>query len=141
MPDFRGAICRRVAVLCAMAGLAAAAAGPAVAADISVNAAAGSEALVRYYVTWSDDCGQGYVPKGGLSSGPAHGKVAFKRGTFSIPKTATRGSVRDCSGRKVTGLGVYYTPERGYRGGDSFRMWIDNGAAATTRYSVAVTVK
>lgn len=124
-----------------LTALAAMAAGPASAADISVTAAPGRETLVQYYVTWTDDCGQGYVPKGGLSAGPAHGKVAFRRGSFAIPKTASRGSVRDCSGRKISGLGVYYTADGGYRGQDSFRMWIDNGATATTRYAVAVSVK
>lgn len=113
----------------------------ALAAGLSVKAGSGQETRVQYFVTWTDDCGQGYVPKGGVTTNPAHGKVVFRRATFPIPSSASRGSVRDCSGRSVTGLGVYYTSERGYRGPDAFRMWIDNGAAASTRYSVAVTVE
>lgn len=67
------------------------------------------------FVFYEQVCLGGAVPEARLTKAPAHGKVTFgvaNRG-FSDPK-------HPCYGKSYPGLIVQYTPEKGFRGEDSF---------------------
>lgn len=59
-------------------------------------------------------CAHGPVIRMSLKKVPKHGKVTFKRRAVKLSKGR-------CKGHTIKGTVVIYTPNRGYRGRDSFQ--------------------
>ena len=62
-------------------------------------------------------------PKVGMRQ-PAHGRVTTK--WVSRTFDAKSGAIRKCNGRTGKGTAIYYTPNKGYRGPDGFRISVTN---------------
>ena len=75
---------------------------------------------------WAVDvrtCGNLAKPKVDLRQ-PKHGKVTTK--WIARKFSGGRGSGRKCNGRLGKGTAIYYTPNKGYRGPDGFRISVTN---------------
>ena len=55
-------------------------------------------------------------------SGVAGGSISTAGATRSVPASALRAGSRKCAGQSMRGTTVTYTPKRGFRGEDSFRV-------------------
>lgn len=93
------------------------------------------------FVFYEQVCLGGAVPDARLTKAPAHGKVTFTVGNrgFSDPK-------HPCYGKSYPGLVVQYTPDKGYRGEDSFSYRYtydsdDGGGKSGDGSEVVLTVK
>jgi hypothetical protein len=72
--------------------------------------------FVGSYASYSSGtCRVGAIPQMKVRQKPKHGKVTFRQITRKLGKGAGR-----CAGESVKATAVYYTPNRGYRGEDSF---------------------
>lgn len=85
-------------------------------------------------------CSGGEIPNLRAGRKPKHGKLTFKRVNGKL-------GPGPCAGKIMKGSAAYYTPDRGFRGEDSFSISythdIYEGAAgrASPSYSYRVTVK
>ncbi|XYK80826.1 MAG: hypothetical protein ROO70_01030 [Labrenzia sp.] len=71
----------------------------------------GAQSVTNY------DCSAGQVPQLQLRIKPKHGKVTFKKHRYTLGENAGR-----CAGSSVVGMLVFYTPEKGFRGEDRFKV-------------------
>ncbi|WP_417676957.1 hypothetical protein [Roseibium sp.] len=62
-------------------------------------------------------CISGAIPNMKVGRKPKHGKVTFQRSSFKLSKKAG-----GCAGKLIKGMGIYYTPDRNYRGKDTFTV-------------------
>ena len=62
----------------------------------------------------TQDCSFGPIPQPRVTQAPKHGKVTFKRVLSSLSKGR-------CKGKQIKSTLVIYTPNRGFRGEDSFK--------------------
>ncbi|WP_417676959.1 hypothetical protein [Roseibium sp.] len=99
-----------------------------------------TEGLGSYVAYNGDICsGQG-APHMYVGRKPKHGKLTFK-------PVRTKFSQGRCKGVPVRATAVYYTPDRGFKGEDSFSFYYTHdlyeGAAGigSTSYSFRATVK
>ena len=103
-----------------------------------VVAARGKTTRIQNLVTWGADCkpSNGYL-NAWVTVKPKSGEISFRKGeTYTIP----RGGDNKCAGQKVRGVGVYYTPKKGFRGKDSTKITVwENGARS--RYSYLSVIK
>ena len=72
---------------------------------------------------------------------PKHGRVSTKWVSRKIQANQVRSGGRKCVGRTMKGMAVYYTPNRGYRGADSFRINWSYPTGNGTRRSAGGTVR
>ncbi len=101
--------------------VAAATVGPAYADEVLVRSAvAGKAEWMDDYYGWSNDC-KPIVYDIDVVDPPRNGKVAPKPKVGTIPP-AKIGSARGCIGKPFKGWSIFYTPARGYRGSDQFRV-------------------
>ena len=112
--------------------LSAAALAVALSLPLSVAPAAAQGATVPANKTtevgflWAVDlrnCGNVARPKVRIRQ-PENGKITTKWLTRTI--SGARGRAKRCNGRAGKGTAVYYTPNRGYRGPDSFSISTTN---------------
>lgn len=86
------------------------------AAAKQVKVPANKTSYVGVHGTFSSStCSGSTIPKLHLGRKPQHGKVTFK---------TVSGQVKDgpCKGSQMKGTGVFYRPNSGYRGNDSFSV-------------------
>lgn len=104
---------------------------------VKANRTSGISSYVHYN---RDLCSGGAIPHLRVGRKPKHGKLTFKT-------IVTKLGPGPCKGTRVKAAAAYYTPDRGFRGEDSFSVSykhdIYEGAAgvASTSYSYRVTVK
>ena len=73
--------------------------------------------IYAHAVYQKQTCFSGAIPNMKVSRKPKHGKVIFQRSTFKLSKRAGR-----CAGKSIKGMGIYYTPDRNFRGQDKFTV-------------------
>ncbi|AXS39575.1 hypothetical protein [Breoghania sp. L-A4] len=101
-----------------------------------------TSAVGGYSVVHSDTCLNGPLPRYRIKTAPEHGKVEFRKETWKFRNKSSR-----CDGKPVKGLVIYYTPNKGFRGKDSFkvensRLRYSNGTLRVSTTSVYdITVK
>lgn len=71
----------------------------------------------RVYIYLKADCTGAALPRLKLGKKPKHGSVAFKKTSWKSTNKSNR-----CYGKTVKGLAINYTPNRGFRGEDRFRL-------------------
>ena len=105
-----------------------------------VVAKRGKMTRIQNLVAWDANCkaSNGYL-NAWVTVKPKSGKISFRKGeTFTIP----RGGDNKCAGRKVRGVGVYYTPKKGFRGKDITKITVwENGARARFAYQAIIKVR
>jgi hypothetical protein len=62
-------------------------------------------------------CVSGAIPNMKVGRQPKHGKVTFQRSSFKLSK-----DTGGCAGKSIKGMGIYYTPDRNFRGKDTFTV-------------------
>lgn len=90
--------------------------------EFSRQARSGQRALMRAYANFNiSDCSpvQGTV---NVVTKPRHGTLSTVPGPYTIDVNRFTGQRSRCAGKTITGLNVYYVPERGYRGTDNFTL-------------------
>ena len=93
---------------------------------------------------WAIDartCGNLAKPKITLGK-PKHGQATAKWVTRRV--VGASGAARKCNGRTAKGMAIYYTPGRGFRGQDGFRVRVRNrldGRARTMTDYIVVDVR
>lgn len=94
-----------------------------------------------HYVSYNSDiCSGGGAPHMYVGRKPKHGKLSFK-------PVRTKFSQGRCKGLPVRATAVFYTPNRGFKGEDSFSFYYTHdlyeGAAGigSTSYSFRATIK
>lgn len=92
----------------------------------------GQEVRIFTYVQHRSDCTQGPDPRITIRTPPAHGSATVRAGTVTIGPS--RFGATDCSGRVLSGLGVWFVPEPGFSGADQFdyEVQFTNGVAQDT---------
>jgi hypothetical protein len=91
--------------------------------DITKTTASGVPALMYSYSAWKNDCSPdlGVVK---VLVKPQHGKLAPRESLVTIKGLGRRynnGSLA-CVGKSTPAFKVYYTPARGFRGTDNFKI-------------------
>lgn len=64
------------------------------------------------------NCGFAAKPKWTVTGGPAHGKVSVQWARIRLGQTDGDA----CDGKPAMGMLITYTPDRGYRGPDKFKI-------------------
>lgn len=102
-----------------------------------VQVASGQSKRVDAYLGWNNDCSQMSINIDVVGK-PRHGTLSHRFVTETIRK-ASIGGVKNCYGKKVRALALYYKSKRGYRGSDSFSVRISTGGKpANYNYNIAV---
>ena len=88
----------------------------------SKSARANASTKIDHYSGWNDDCSFLTIDIDVVDK-PAHGTVRPKVATGRIPRPQV-GSRQgaQCAGRPMKIIEVYYTPSRGFRGRDQFKV-------------------
>lgn len=86
----------------------------------SFNVLSGKPHRVDTYLSWQDNC-VGVIRNAKEVQKPKHGTAISKIENSTI-KTANKGSVQNCRGKKIKGISIYYTSKAGFRGRDTFIM-------------------
>lgn len=99
----------------------------------SANLAAGRSSKVTFVAAFKPktcaSIGRTRVSVGGI----AGGNISTSSATRTIPASALRGGSRKCAGKSMRGTVVTYTPKRGFRGEDSFRVRVSYPTTAGRR--------
>lgn len=83
----------------------------------------GREVFISTYLTLSKDCKVGVNPKLDIAAQPKNGKVYTRANAINL--RAVPGAVRtNCIGTSPSGLGVFYRPERRFKGEETFTFKI-----------------
>lgn len=91
------------------------ASSPALADRFSRKVPANKSTVVNVVGTYNErSCKYGVLPKVKIVQHAKHGKVVTKTSSFPINKGK-------CKGKKIRATSIIYTPNRGYRGKDSFK--------------------
>ncbi len=102
-----------------------------------VQVASGKSKRVDAYLGWKNDCSQMPINIDVVRK-PRHGTLSHRFVTETIRK-ASIGGVRNCYGKKVRALAIYYKSDRGYRGSDSLSVRISiGGKPANYNYNIAI---
>ena len=64
-----------------------------------------------------DSCRHAQIPTMKVIKEPKHGKLTWAKGQAKLNKKTFK-----CAGKTIKVLNLYYTPKRGYRGEDEFRI-------------------
>lgn len=128
----RGARVVALAVLAALlipAGVSEAGRGTRVKADTSTR--------VFVMAGFAPDCSFKGFPDMQVSAAPTKGQVSFKPGETTTVQYSLSGN---CVGTAVQGTGIYYTPEPGQSGEDTFTVTgkLGTGEPATRTFSVII---
>ncbi|QRY33289.1 MULTISPECIES: Ig-like domain-containing protein [unclassified Variovorax] len=93
---------------------------------------AGQEVRIFTYVQQRSDCSQGPDPVVTIRTKPAHGTVSVRPGSVTVGPP--RFGAVDCSGRTLSGQGIWFVPEPGFSGTDQFdyEVQFTNGVAHDT---------
>ena len=85
--------------------------------SLSRTVSSGKTQQVLSYASWGEACS----PRAGtvrLVTKPQHGKVQSRRSNLLI--TTARFGDTKCIGKRIPGVAIDYTPDKGFRGTDSF---------------------
>lgn len=85
----------------------------------TVQVPAGRTALIANITGWDAQCRSTGYADVSIVQRPSNGRVDVRRERLPIPSKAAAGTVGACAGRRVQGVGVYYTAPRGFRGTDT----------------------
>lgn len=85
---------------------------------------ANREVRIFVYTKYKSDCSPAGDPLIILRSAPLHGVVSFR--PESVVVDHSRFGVA-CIGKVMPGIGVWYTPQDGYLGSDTFNYDVNNG--------------
>ncbi len=89
-----------------------------VAEELTTTVRAGHKNRVYNGATYNrGTCNQGVIPDFKVRRKPKHGNVNFGRSTVKLGKNAGK-----CQGKVVKGGAIYYTPDRDFRGVDTFTV-------------------
>jgi hypothetical protein len=82
------------------------------------HAAPGHEIRINVYMQHGRDCSPMRNPTIDVDTKPSHGMVSIR--DYAGISSAPRIGAIDCTGKPLTGLAVYYTPDAGFTGTDQF---------------------
>jgi hypothetical protein len=90
------------------------------------------EVRVATYAQHHEDCSSKEAPSVTFPTRPAHGTLSVRPG--KIEAGPSRLGAGDCTGRSLDGTAVYYLPEKGFTGTDTFKLnaWFSNGTTHDT---------
>ncbi len=74
-----------------------------------------SALIDKYGIYNKHQCIAGPIPKVKIKQQPKHGKITVKRAKVTFPKG------KRCAGKSFATMDVFYKPDRGYTGTDSFK--------------------
>ena len=99
----------------------------------------GSESRVAELGWLSPDC-TASTPDVRLVKAPSHGELRFEEAkvTVSADKTALQ---KQCHGKSVDALRVYYKANSDYSGGDAFTIDVDTKLGFVKRYAFTMTIR
>jgi hypothetical protein len=85
------------------------------------------------------DCTSRGYPEVRLQAGPSHGKISLGRGT-GYPNFNQNVASAKCNTKPVAATIVWYTPEKGFVGGDSVELYTiyPTGNTQVMTYNIAV---
>lgn len=99
----------------------------------------GSKSRVAELGWLSPDC-TASTPDVRLVKAPSHGELRFEEAkvTVSADKTALQ---KQCHGKSVDALRVYYKANSDYSGGDAFTIDVDTKLGFVKRYAFTMTIR
>ncbi len=106
-------------------------------ADETRTVAAGKTTMINHHESWHGECEQGPLATIDITKQPSHGKINVTIQMQKIEKNEIGGGDK-CIGRSVKGVAVYYTPQNGFTGTDTFSY--DRITADGHRYERTYTV-
>ena len=106
---------------------------------ISKSVPSGQSSKIDHFTGWNDDCSFKSLNID-IVSKPSHGQVTSRIASGVIPPNAKTGSSGSCAGKPTKVLEVYYRPEKGFHGSDSFTVNMSFGGPGTYFY-YTVTVQ
>lgn len=98
---------------------------------------AGRPARVFVFAGWDAACAATAAPQVTITAAPAQGEVSFRPGQQTSIAASAGGT---CTGRTVTGTGVYYTARTGASGTDRFAVEATLASGETSRRVFEVTI-
>lgn len=91
---------------------------PALSETIRRDVRANTKSGVGVHVTFNrSTCVTMALPDFKITSMPENGKVSFEKGQLKMDERAG-----NCAGRTTKGTVIYYTPNKGFRGTDTFKL-------------------
>ena len=109
--------------------------------DFQKSARSGQKSLMRQYANFNIlDCSP-HAGKVSVVKQPANGTLSTAAAPYIIDINRFTGTRSRCAGKRVIGLNVYYTPNRGFRGTDQFTVraiYREGSFSATDRFTVEV---
>lgn len=91
---------------------------PAAAETKSLDVKANRITGVDFFAIYGEHtCRGAELPKMKIRKQPTNGKIRFEKYTHTFPKDSIK-----CPGVKIKGMIVVYTPNKGYRGDDTFTV-------------------
>lgn len=116
-------------------------AGNALASDVTVKTSPGKRVLASQFALFaSDTCYAGALPEARIAQQPQHGKL-------EIGQESKQARAGNCGGMLIHYRTVYYTPNAGFRGTDTFsvdylyNMFSDAPRPTNRRRTTTVTVQ
>lgn len=88
-----------------------------------------STRVYAFTVADPSTCASPGKPKVTVSKAPQHGRLTFDWGFMPAGKT-----FKNCANGQMRAMGVVYTPNKGYRGSDSFAVTYSMPSMAGYRY-------
>jgi hypothetical protein len=107
------------------------------AATRSMPVVPGRPARVFVFAGWDAACAPTAAPQVSVTAPPAQGDISFRPGQQTTIAASAGGT---CSGRTVTGTGVYYTARAGAAGTDRFTLEARLASGETSRRVFEVTI-
>ena len=95
----------------------------------SIEVPAGKTTMIDFVGSFNmKTCTHGACPRVKLN-GAANGKITTKWTSITLNQRQVGPAARRCSGHRMKGMAIYYTPDRGFRGTDrvSFGFSYDRG--------------
>jgi len=114
---------------------------PSVAGDVQRTATSGEPKLMRRYFSWNADCSFKVINVD-VTAKPARGTIEPRFGDYVLTKADVRGgSINTCEGKSIRVVELHYTPQRGYRGKDSFSVRVQAEGLPTITDKYVIDVK
>lgn len=112
---------------------------PALAQTIYKTTPAGQSSKIDHYMGWNDDCSFKSLSIDVIAK-PAHGAITSRIANGTITADAKVGTSGACAGKPTKVLEVYYKPEKGFHGSDTFTVNMSFGGSGSKAFYYSVNV-
>jgi hypothetical protein len=94
--------------------------------DRIVNVAtSGKESAVSVSVLWDGNCAALPPPRLTLKLAPSHGSVCARSSIITPPRNYAPNGSKECVGKRIAGLRLFYNAQPGYVGSDTFDYLVE----------------